>query len=153
MKRLLFLSSLILFVLGMAFAQQTTDSASLNLSGTVGDFVSVSVTPEPAASGLSLSMNQPSLLQVGTVVETSNVPYEVTATSTNSFEFSNGTETVPYTFYYDGSAVASSGDTVSSGSQAAGISRPVSVTYSAADINNPTGAYSDTVTFSISSTN
>lgn len=151
MKRLLILSSLLLLILGGAFAQQTTDSASLNLSGTVGDFVSVSVTPTPAASGLSLSMNQPSLLQVGTVVETSNVNYQVTATSTNGFEFSNGNDTVPYTFYYDGAAVASSGDTVSSGSQAAGISRPVSVTYSAAVAGNPTGTYSDTITFTISS--
>ena len=134
------------------FAQSLSDSASLFLSGTVGEFVSVDVTPEPAATGLALTAGQASPLLVATVTETSNTAYEVTASSANAFNFSDGTNDLSYTLYYDGAAVTSSGDTVSSGASASGVSRPVTVTFPAAGSGADTGVYSDTVTFTISTT-
>lgn len=144
----------VLMVVGTVglFAQTLTDSATLFLSGTVGDFVQIDVTPEPAATSLALSAGQASPLQVATVTETSNTAYEVTASSANSFSFSDGTNTLSYTLYYDGATVPTNGATVSSGATANGVTRPVSVTFPAAGTGAATGTYSDTVTFTISTT-
>lgn len=151
MKKVLIILSVLMFLVSMgAFAQTITDSASLNLSGTVGDFVSITVTPEPAATSLALSSGQASQLQVATVTVSSNVGYDVTANSTNGFNFTNGTENVAYTLYFDGAVVSSNGATVASGSSANGVSAPVAVTYNAAT-SVPSGTYADTVTFTISS--
>jgi len=131
-----------------AFAQ-VTDTATLNLSGTVGDFVSITVNPDPAATSLALSSGQATQLQVGTVTVSANVAYDVTVASANNFDFTDGTNTLAYSFYYDGALVASSGANVESGTTANGATRPVAVTYAAAGPSLPTGTYSDTLTFTI----
>lgn len=148
-KRTLLMLLVLVVVSGFAVAQ-TSDSATLFLSGVVGDFVDIAVNPAPAATNLALNVAQSAPLQVATVVETSNTSYEVTATSANTFNFSDGTTNLPYTLYYDGSAVASSGDVVSSGASANNVSRTVEVTYPAAPGGTTSGTYSDTVTFQIS---
>jgi spore coat protein U-like protein len=148
MKKLLVVTTVLLVAVSMGAFAQITDSASLNLSGTVGDFVSISVTPEPAATSLALSSGQASQLQVATVTISSNVAYDVTVNSTNTFNFNNGSESLSYELYYDGTQVASNGATVESGSTANGATRPVAVTYNAATTQS-TGTYSDTVTFTI----
>ncbi|MFW5827989.1 MAG: spore coat protein U domain-containing protein [Alkalispirochaeta sp.] len=147
MKKLVVILTILLVAVSMgAFAQ--TDSATLNLSGTVGDFVSIAVSPEPAATSLALSSGQASQLQVATVTLSANVGYDVSVNSTNAFNFTDGAEDVPYELYYDGTQVTSNGDNVESGSSANGATRPVAVTYNAAPSVDP-GTYSDTVTFTI----
>ncbi len=150
MKKMFLILTVLLFGVAMGAFAQITDSATLNLSGTVGDFVSINVTPEPAATNLALSSGQSSQLQVATVTISSNVGYDVDVNSTNTFNFTDGTEDVPYNLYYDGTVVSSNGDVVESGSSANGATRPVAVTYNAATGVDP-GTYSDTVTFTISS--
>ena len=149
MKKYILTMMLGLMIPFLAFTQ-VTDTASLNLVGVVGEFVSISVTPEPAANSLTLSLAQNSLLQVGTVTETSNTPYEVTVDSTNGFEFSDGNANLPYTFYYDGNPVTNSGDTVTTAAAGANVSKPVYVTYPSYS-NEVPGSYSDTLTFTITS--
>ena len=142
--------TVLLFVVAMGAFAQITDSASLNLSGTVGDFVSINVTPEPAATSLALSSGQAAQLQVATVTISSNVSYDVDVNSANTFNCNRGSEDVPYSRYYDGTVISSNGDVVESGSSANGATRPVAVTYNAATTQS-SGTYSDTVTFTISS--
>ncbi|MFW5695175.1 MAG: hypothetical protein ACOCYB_08395 [Alkalispirochaeta sp.] len=148
MKKLLVILTVLLVAVTMGAFAQTSDSATLNLSGTVGDFVSISVNPEPAATSLALSSGQASQLQVATVSVSANVAYDVTVNSTNSFNFTDGAEDVPYELYYDGSQVSSNGELVESGSSANGSTKPVAVTYNAATGIDP-GTYADTVTFTI----
>lgn len=148
MKKMLVILTVLLFAVSMGAFAQITDSASLNLSGTVGDFVSISVAPEPAATSLALSSGQASQLQVATVTVSSNVAYDVTVSSSNTFSFTDGTDNVPYELYYDGSQVTSNNQNVESGTTANGSTKPVAVTYAAATGVSP-GTYSDTVTFTI----
>jgi len=119
--------------------------------GAVGDFVSITVTPEPAATALTLSIAQTTPLLVATVTESSNTAYTVVADSANSFNFSDGTTSLPYQMYYDGAVIAATGDTVTTGASASSVARPVTVTYPAAPGGTDPGAYTDTVTFTISS--
>ena len=149
MKKVLMILIVLLAVVSMGAFAQITDTATLFLSGTVGNYVSITVTPNASAPSLALAAGQSSPLQVATVTETSNTSYTVTASSANSFNFTDGTDNLPYTLYYDGSPVAS-GTPVASGSSASGVSRPVSVTFPAAPTSATTGTYSDTVTFTIS---
>jgi hypothetical protein len=153
MKKTLLILVALATIFSMGAFAQVTDSASLFLSGTVGDFVSITVTPEPAATALTLSIAQTTPLLVATVTESSNTPYTVVADSANSFNFSDGSTSLPYQMYYDGTLIAASGDTVTpltSGGAAAAV-RPITVTYPAAGSGTTSGIYSDNVTFTISS--
>jgi spore coat protein U-like protein len=151
MKKTLLILVALATIISMGAFAQVTDSASLFLSGTVGDFVSITVTPEPAATGLTLSVAQTTPLLVATVTESSNTGYNVVATSANSFNFSDGSASLPYQMYYDGALIAASGDTVTTGSSASSVARPITVTFPAAPGGATPGSYSDTVTFTISS--
>jgi len=148
MKKRTLIALIVLVVVGGAVSAQTTDSASLFLSGIVGDYVEINVTPTAAATNLLLNIAQPSPVEVATVTETSNTPYTVTATSVNGFTLSDGTNTHPYTMYYAGTAISTSGDQVSSGTSANNVSRSVGVTYNSASALQA-GTYTDTVTFEI----
>ena len=151
MSKARILFSLLLVGVSLGVSAQLSDSATLLLTGTVGQFVSIDVTPAPAASALTLSVAQSTPLDVGTVTESSNTAYAVTAGSANGFSFANaGADSVPYTLWYDGAAVTANGATVSSGSSASNVVRSVAVTYAAAGTGVATGVYSDTVTFTIS---
>ena len=148
MKKFVIILTVLLVAVSMGAFAQVTDTATLNLSGTVGDFVSISVNPEPAATSLALSSGQASQLQVATVTISANVAYDVTVNSTNTFNFSDSVDNVPYELFYDGTQVGSNGANVESASNANGATRPVAVTYNAASGVTP-GTYSDTVTFTI----
>ncbi|MFP4151270.1 MAG: hypothetical protein ACLFR8_00470 [Alkalispirochaeta sp.] len=148
MKKRTLIALIVLVVIGGAVAAQTTDSASLFLSGIVGDYVEISVAPTAAATNLLLNIAQASPVEVATVTETSNSAYTVTATSVNGFELSDGTNAHPYTMYYAGTAITASGDEVSSGASANNVNRSVGVTYNSAG-TLPAGTYTDTVTFEI----
>lgn len=149
MKKLVIILTVLLVAVSMGAFAQITDTATLNLSGTVGDFVSITVSPDPAASSLALSGGQGPQLQVGTVTVSANVAYDITVASTNNFDFSDGTNTLAYSFYYDGTLVGSSGASVETGTTANGVTRPVAVTYAAPGPSLPTGTYTDTLTFTI----
>ena len=151
MRKVRILFALLLVGVSLGVSAQLTDSAALLLTGTVGQFVAIDVTPAPAASALTLSVAQSTPLEVGTVTESSNTAYTVTAGSANGFNFANaGVDQVPYTLWYDGATVAANGATVSSGTSASNVARSVAVTYAAAGVAIATGTYSDTVTFTIS---
>lgn len=134
----------------LAFGQ-TNDSASLTLTGIVGEFVSLSITPEPTASNLALGSAQVSPLTVATVIETSNTAYTVTVNSSNNFKFKNGGgDEHSYTLYYDGVAVTSNGETITNnGAPANNENKTVAITYSV--FNGAPGTYADTLTFTINS--
>ena len=154
MKKVL-VSLVILMVLasGVAFGQ-TTDSASLFLSGVVGEFVSITINPTTAAQSLPLNQEASTPILVAEVVYTSNTDYNITVSSANGFELvSTAGGEHPYTMQFNGTAIAQSGDSVTSGTFANNVSRDVTVTYAAADPNLATGTYTDTVTFTIEATN
>lgn len=148
MKKILILFSVMVLVVGGVTVAQTTDSASLFLSGIVGEYVNIDVNATPAATNLLLGQGTSSPITVAEVVLSSNAAYEVSANSSNGFQFTNAYDNHPYQMQYNGSTVTQGG-TVASGSFANGITHPVTVSYSAADANLPPGTYSDTVTFTI----
>lgn len=136
---------------GVAFGQ-VSDTAQLVLTGTVGDFVSIDITALAAASNLNLNTAQTNL-DVATATEVSNVIYNVSASTVNNFQFTNGaSEFHPYSLTYGGQAVPTNGDPIFGANQGAtaGQSRTVAVTYSAAS-GITGGTYTDTITFTIES--
>ncbi|TVR69302.1 MAG: hypothetical protein EA427_08715 [Spirochaetaceae bacterium] len=144
-----FVVLVVLFVLGSgAVFAQVSDTAQLVLSGVIGPYVNITITPAPAAGNLNLNVAQTNLL-VGTAVEVSNVPYNVSASSVNGFEFTNGPESHPYELFYAGQAVSQGADIFgASQSATVGQNREIRVTYAAA-LGIPSGTYTDEVTFTI----
>lgn len=145
-KRIIALAGAILLSAG-AVSAQTTDSATLLLSGVVGPYVSIQVTPTANATNLLLNIPQTSPVTVAEVVEVSNESYTVSVSSVNGFSFSNGDHPHDYTLYYGGTAFPDGGQ-VSSGAFANHVTRTVGVTYDSATTLQP-GTYTDTVTFTI----
>lgn len=150
-KKVLIVLLATVLVSGFATAQ-TTDSASLFLSGVVGEFVNITVNPRPAATNLLLNVTQGTPVEVARVIEASNTAYEVEVESSNNFAFVNGANEVAYTLHYNGTAFPAGG-VVSSGSSANNLQRSVGVTYTGADATLDSGVYTDTLTFTITATN
>lgn len=147
------------------FAQTTTDSGTLNLTGTVPKIVNINVVADPAASSLDLTQDATDLL-VATVTETSNVQagYTVTVESANAAasgtdsaffdsSASGNTDTLDYSLSYGGSAVSFSGGAAavltdaSDKTAASGVTNEVRIAYTAKHMYN--GTYEDTLTFTI----
>ncbi|SIQ38691.1 hypothetical protein SAMN05920897_10817 [Alkalispirochaeta americana] len=147
-KRLIALAGAILLTAG-ALSAQTTDSASLFLSGVVGPYVNIEVTPTANATNLLLNIAQGSPVTVAEVVEVSNESYTVSVSSVNNFAFSNGDHTHDYILYYGGTAFPEGGQ-VSTGGFANHVTRTVGITYDSAGTLQA-GTYTDTVTFTIES--
>lgn len=143
---------LILMLLTTQLYAATT--GSLLLKGNMPAILELTVTPETAATNLDLTTDQTDV-KVATVQERSNssTGYTVTIDSANLGDLVRveGTETVPYTMKYDGSAVdLSSTHTINNPSAAAvAVNKDVSVSYSAQTV--VAGDYEDTITFSIQS--
>lgn len=135
-----------------AFAQ-VSDTATLNLQGTVGPFVDITVWAAPAATslGLQVAVSPASPVQVGTATISSNTAYVVSVASSNSFEFSNGTDGLPYTLHWNGSPVTNPSALENGASGVANASRTIGVSYAAAPGTAEVGTYTDTLTFTISS--
>jgi spore coat protein U-like protein len=150
----LLIASLLLVVSTPAFAAST---GNLDLSGTVAAACDVTVSPVPIASNLPLSSTQVDLL-VGSVSETCNDAngYTLTAQSSNSSALlpaGGGTDSVPYTFRYDGTIRSLTGGAaevtnVSAPTGAAGVSKSIQLSYA-----NPgfiaADTYTDTIVFTI----
>ena len=148
-----FVILVVLFVLGSgAVFAQVSDTAQLVLSGFVGDFVSITVTPTAAASNINLNLAQNNLV-VGNAVEVANVLYDVSASSLNGFVFANGLgDTHGYDLSYGGETVAAgSGGTQSlftGQTPTAGQNRSITITFPVAT-GIASGSYSDEITFTI----
>lgn len=130
-------------------------TAQLNLKGTIGQVVDISISADAGATTLDLTTTA-SDLKVADVTEqsNSNTGYSVTVTSANggNLEHSNGDQ-FPYTMKYDGSAVdLSSGSTFTNGTTGLiDTTKEASVSYTGQAASTlVSGDYTDTVTFTIS---
>lgn len=140
---------MVLMVMGVGMVSaQVSDSANLLLQGTVGAFVSIDVTPAPAATALTLNVAQSTPLNVATVAVSTNTAYTISFASANAFAFSDGTTDLSYTLWVDSSPIAT-GDTITGSTGS--FTLPVAVTFPAAPTGTTEGTYSDTVTFTITS--
>lgn len=139
-----------------------TQSANLNLSGSIGDNVAISVTPAAAASSLVLTANAVDTV-VASVSETSNAAagYTILAKSTNGGKLTHTTDSsqqVAYTIKYGGGAsvaLTTTDQTVKTqnvGGTYSGVSSNVSVSFTGVSASSKkAGSYTDTITFTIQS--
>lgn len=157
MKKVLLVFAVSLVVVAGAWAQApavVTDSATLNLQGVIGPFVDITVWAAPAATQLALqvAVSPASPITVGSATITSNTAYTVDVASANGFEFSNGTNGVPYALHWNGgSAVSTAGVLETAPAGVANASRSIGVSYGAPPMATPNGTYTDSLTFTISS--
>lgn len=150
---------LILALIITTFSSSTfaATTGTLLLQGIVAQKISLSVTPETAASSLDLAASQTDLV-VASVNEKSNskTGYKVTITSANlsKLKRTDGPELFAYTMKYDGSAVSlttAAGTTITdSAANAVNLNKSVSISYTGvAEELMVEGTYNDTVTFTI----
>lgn len=149
---------------GFVAAQQTTDTASITLQGTVEKNVAISATGVGNFDSLDLTVDVTDLAVVA-VNEYSNVRegYTVSLSSANAtaggtadpyFEGALGGETLSYTIAYDGSAVSFSGGAAqvtdaNDKTPLAGTDKSLTISYSGAAANLGNDTYSDDLTFTI----
>lgn len=130
------------------FAAETA-SASLFLSGVVQKNVTISISPNSAASNLPVGTVPTQPVLVGTITESSNTPYTVAVASNNGFVLTNGSESIQYDLYYGGNIVSADGQ-ISGGSSVASV-KDLEVKWDTAATE--AGTFSDTLTFTITATN
>lgn len=151
MKKVMMVWMMVLVIgSGVLIAQTQSDSASLILSGVVG--ANVSITIEGTGNeGLNLQLPQSNVL-VGTATEVANVPYNVSAFTTNGFALTFDSENaISYTVSYDGQTVSQNGDNIFGSPQSTTSGRNRSIRISYTDVSGRTeGMYSDEITFTIS---
>jgi len=145
-----------IFILSISnlFAATT---ASITLSGTVPQVISVVVAPQTGYNNLDLTTTTNNLV-VANIIEQSNVTtgYSVTVSSTNSGQLKNGTVgQVTYTAKYNNvsfnlTSTPVTITNVTSQTTPANPTKPLSISYTgvaASSLMN--GSYSDTLTFTI----
>jgi spore coat protein U-like protein len=144
-------------VIALAIPAFSDTSATLYLSGTVAKSASISVTTALGASSLNLLSTPASAITVGTLNEICNSTsgYTVSVQSANAGSLkgaiSGNTDTVPYSFYQNGTAVtlsATATNMITASSKTTGASQTLTINFTGnsaltADV------YSDTLTFTI----
>ena len=151
-------------ILMAAIPSFAATSGTLTLTGTVPAVLDITVTAQPAASSLDLSVNQANLL-VANVTERSNRKpgYTVTLQSANAgsgaaFFFKSADvlnlDMLTYTLSYGGSAVTLVGGTAlitdaTAKTPSAGVTKDLRISYSGAASFLNQDAYADTLTFTI----
>ena len=142
-------------VLMVASAGAST-TGTLLLNGTVPALLSIGVSAEAIASNLPLDTTQ-NQTKVATVneISNSNTGYQVSISSVNEGSLvheSVASSFINYTLRYDGSTVDLTGDAFTYASAASvNVNRDVDISYTGVDhAQLIQGAYSDTVTFTIS---
>ena len=147
MKKLLTLALLS----SMTFA--VTDSATLNLQGTVGAVVDISVAALSDATNLDLTQSQ-SNKKVATVTEQTNTTtnFTVTVSSANGGKLKNGSREFSYSLAYGGQGVnLATGTTYTRNPDPLNAnSYDVNISYTGqAAASMAAGEYTDVVTFEI----
>lgn len=137
----------------LSFGQQTSDSATLILRGTVPAIVSVNVTPSAQAQNLTMNSAGTYTVEVGTLQYRSNSDFNVSVTPSNSTSFimvdASGNQ-IPYTFLVNGVSYQP-GDNIISQGRTRGIEElTVTIQYTITDPLPAPGEYEDILTFNIS---
>ncbi|MEX2443530.1 MAG: hypothetical protein WD492_07990 [Alkalispirochaeta sp.] len=135
------------------FTEQLSDTATLGLSGTVPQYVEITINANGAGTGLDLTQEETTAFEVATVTESGNTPYTVSANSPTGFTLQHETETgyaVTYTLFYGGVNVESNVGAVSTGTFGSATTKSITMTHGAVSTSDPSGTYSDTITFTIS---
>lgn len=137
-----------------------TATGNLNLSGSIADAVSITVTPNATASSLNLSSTQTDTV-VASVSESSNAAngYTISAKSTNGSSLvhsSDASQTIAYTIKYGASSAVTltTSDQVvktqSTGGAYTGVNSSVSISYTGVSAaTRKAGTYTDTITFTV----
>ncbi len=160
-KRILILAVLVVLVAGFA-AAQTTDNASIILTGTVTPLVNITISPAAGHNSLDLLIDVTDLT-VATVNEYSNFAAGYTVTLESAFATANGagaaltsgTASLDYSVTYGGVAVAFGGasalvtDAFGPSSSPAGLDKALAISYAGSSVTLTNGSYSDTLTFTI----
>lgn len=159
-KRLFVLAAMLVLLTGFAMAQ--TDTASITLTGSVTPLVNVTISPAAGFDSLDLLIDVTDLT-VATVNEYSNVAagYTVVLESASATAggadatLTDGTNSLDYSITYGGVSVAFGGasatvtDAFGPSSSPAGSDKALAISYSGSSVTLPDGAYSDTLTFTI----
>jgi hypothetical protein len=151
-------------VAALGFQASAATTASIAISGSVPAIIEISVTSEAISQNLPLTQNI-SDLPIATVVERSNkkAGYTVVLESANAkasglagptLTSGETQDVLPYSIKYNGNAVNFSGGSAvvsdaSAKTDASGISKPVTVSYSGASYFLDESTYGDTLTFTI----
>lgn len=164
MKKVIILMALTFTVAAFGFAQTTTATASITLSGTIEKNVAISATGVGNYDSLDLTVDVTDLAVVQ-VNEYSNVRegYSVSLSSSNAtagntadpfFAGQTGGESLSYSIAYDGSAVSFSGGSAqitdaNDKTPLAGTDKNLTITYAGAAANLGNDTYTDDLTFTI----
>jgi hypothetical protein len=147
----------------MAIPVTAATTGSIALSGSIPAIMELEIASEPAASNLPLTKTVADL-PVATVTERSNkkAGYTVVLESANakasgsspSFKSEESADALPYSIKYNGSDVNFVGgsaivSSTSSRTNAAGVSKPVTVSFDGASYFLDESTYGDTLTFTI----
>jgi hypothetical protein len=158
----LFVTVAVLAAVGFQVSAATT--GSIAISGSVPGILEISITSEAIAHSLPLTQTV-SDLPVATVVERSNkkAGYTVELESANAKASGLAAPTLtsgetgdvlPYSIKYDGAPVTFSGGSAvvsdtSAKTNASGVSKPVTISFSGASYFLDESTYGDTLTFTI----
>lgn len=153
--------ALITTLLTLTSASFAATTGTLQLRGVVQQRLSIAVTAESGATTLDLSAS-PTDLKVATLNEKNNsktIGYKVNIKSAKlgNLERVGGTETLPYTLKYNGSAVnisTAAGSDVASAATGSVVNtnKDVAISYTGAAAESMVeGTYEDLLTFTISS--
>jgi len=141
-------------------ANAATATATLGLSGSITEQVSLVVTPNANATSLPLTTTTTDL-SIASVAETSNAAngYTISAKSTNASELihsADSSQKVAYTIKYGASAaitltaVDQVVKTQNTGGNYNGVASAVSISYTGVSASTrKAGTYTDTITFTI----
>jgi len=138
-------------ILMIAMVLVSASTATINLTGTVGNNINISVVEKNLPLDLTVDTTD---LVVGTVTEKSNKDgYSVEISSDNSGKLIgvNGEE-LTYTAKYDGVSFNLSStavEVVASGTKTSGTDKDVSISYSATPYTLSPDTYTDTLTLTI----
>lgn len=139
----------------LALNSMAATTATLVLRGTVNTKVSIDVTPEPLALNLPITITQTNF-KVATVTTRSNSAggYKVTISSLRLGNLTRvgGTETIPYTMMFGGSAVMLTSPTEFNFPfvNASAINRDLTISYTGVtEEDYVAGNYEDSITLTI----
>lgn len=131
---------------------QSSDSANLTISGTVGTVTRLTLSNTGNATGIALTDPTTAPITIADVTEIANTSYNVSISTTNGFEFQSPTAAsgaVPYTITYAGQTINTTTQ-VKTGAARGTVTESVLLEHvGAGSEDDPATDYADTVTFTI----
>lgn len=154
MMKKFFTFAVVLFVATGLFAQQTNDTATLMISGSVPTIVDVAIDANSAAQNLDMSAPGTYTQEVGILRYRSNNNFDITVSSNQSsgaaFALQDAaSNAISYTITGDGSLIENNSSLLSQGRTNGQEDITLAIEYTISDPLPEPGDYSDTLVFTI----